>query len=111
MQAHGLVGAREPVLIDTGAGVAGYPAALDAYLKARGPGRPSRIVLTHRHRDHMGGVVQLRQRFPGIPVAKMRHRDPALPEPTPKSNVPRPSRKKSRFSGKKTENLVRLMTC
>lgn len=76
-----LVGAREPVLIDTGAGVAGYPAVLDAYLTARGLGRPSRIVLTHRHRDHMGGVAQLRRRFPDIPVAKMRHRDPALPEP------------------------------
>jgi glyoxylase-like metal-dependent hydrolase (beta-lactamase superfamily II) len=76
-----LVGGREPVLIDTGAGVAGYPAVLDAYLKARGLGRPSRIVLTHRHRDHMGGVAQLRARFPGIPVAKLRHRDPALPEP------------------------------
>jgi len=38
-------------------------------------------VLTHRHRDHMGGVAQLRARFPGIPVAKLRHRDPALPEP------------------------------
>ncbi|PYN13779.1 MAG: MBL fold metallo-hydrolase [Candidatus Rokuibacteriota bacterium] len=76
-----LVGAREPVLIDTGAGVAGYPPVLDAYLKARGLGRPSRIVLTHRHRDHMGGVAQLRARFPGIPVAKLRHRDPALPEP------------------------------
>src|SRR3989449_1029188 len=75
------VGAREPVLIDTGAGVAGYPAVLDAYLKARGLGRPSRIVLTHRHRDHMGGVAQLRARFPGIPVAKMIHKDGGLPEP------------------------------
>ena len=76
-----LVGVRDPVLIDTGAGAAGYPAVLDAYLAARGLGRPSRIVLTHRHRDHMGGVAQLRERFPDIPVAKMRHRDPALPEP------------------------------
>jgi glyoxylase-like metal-dependent hydrolase (beta-lactamase superfamily II) len=76
-----LVGAREPVLIDTGAGVAGYPALLDAYLKAHGLGRPSRILLTHRHPDHMGGVDQLRERYPGVPVAKLRHRDRLLPEP------------------------------
>ena len=76
-----LVGARDPILIDTGAGVPGYVANLEAYLRARGWTRPSRIVLTHRHRDHMGGVAQLRERFSGIRVAKMRHRDPALPEP------------------------------
>ncbi len=76
-----LVGARDPILIDTGAGVPGYVANLEAYLRARGWTRPSRIVLTHRHRDHMGGLGQLRERFPGIRVAKMRHRDPALPEP------------------------------
>ena len=76
-----LVGARDPILIDTGGGVPGYVANLEAYLRARGWTRPSRIVLTHRHRDHMGGVAQLRERFPGVRVAKMRHRDPALPEP------------------------------
>jgi len=76
-----LVGERDPILIDTGGGVPGYVANLEAYLRARGWTRPSRIVLTHRHRDHMGGVAQLRERFPGVRVAKMRHRDPALPEP------------------------------
>jgi glyoxylase-like metal-dependent hydrolase (beta-lactamase superfamily II) len=76
-----LVGAREPILIDTGAGVEGYVPLLDGYLRSRGWSQPSRIVLTHRHRDHMGGAPQLRARFPGIPVAKMRHRDAALPEP------------------------------
>jgi glyoxylase-like metal-dependent hydrolase (beta-lactamase superfamily II) len=75
-----LVGARDPILIDTGAGVDGYPALLDGYLRSRGWSRPSRVLLTHRHRDHMGGVAQLRARFPGISIAKMRHRDPALPE-------------------------------
>src|SRR6266849_95253 len=69
-----LVGARDPILIDTGGGVPGYVANLEAYLRARGWTRPSRIVLTHRHRDHMGGVAQLRERFPGVRVAKMRHR-------------------------------------
>ncbi len=76
-----LVGAREPILIDTGAGVAGYVENLETYLERRGWTRPSRVVLTHRHRDHMGGVAQLRERFPGLRVSKMRHRDAALPEP------------------------------
>ncbi|MBI4638699.1 MAG: beta-lactamase-like protein 2 [Candidatus Rokubacteria bacterium] len=74
-----LVGARDPILIDTGAGIDGYVPVLDAYLDHRGWRRPSRIVLTHRHGDHIGGVAQLRARFPGIAVAKMLHKDGALP--------------------------------
>jgi glyoxylase-like metal-dependent hydrolase (beta-lactamase superfamily II) len=76
-----LVGRRDPILIDTGAGVPEYLSVFETYLNVRGWARPSRVLLTHRHGDHMGGVAQLRVRFPGLPVAKMRHRDPALPEP------------------------------
>ena len=75
-----LVGARDPILVDTGAGVAGYPALLEGYLRSRGVARPSRVVLTHRHVDHLGGVAQLHERFPGLAVAKMIHRDEGLPE-------------------------------
>ena len=75
-----LVGRRDPVLIDTGAGVAAYVPLLERYLAGRGWRQPSRIVVTHRHRDHLGGVSQLRARFRGIPVAKMIHRDSGLPE-------------------------------
>ncbi len=75
-----LVGRREPILIDTGAGVPGYLPLLEGYLRERGWPRPSRALLTHRHPDHMGGVRQLRSRFPGLRVAKMIHRDPELPE-------------------------------
>ncbi|MBI1846609.1 MAG: beta-lactamase-like protein 2 [Candidatus Rokubacteria bacterium] len=76
-----LIGRREPILLDTGAGVPDYVALLEAYLRERGWGRPSRVVLTHRHRDHLGGVAALRERFPGLRVSKMRHRDPDdLPE-------------------------------
>ncbi|MBI4271454.1 MAG: beta-lactamase-like protein 2 [Candidatus Rokubacteria bacterium] len=75
-----LVGRRDPVLIDTGAGVAAYVPLLERYLAGRGWRQPSRIVVTHRHRDHLGGVSQLRARFKGIPVAKMILRDSSLPE-------------------------------
>lgn len=75
-----LVGRRDPILIDTGAGLEGYPALLDGYLGSRGVDRPARVILTHRHMDHLGGVAQLRERYPGLPVAKMIHRDTGLPE-------------------------------
>src|SRR5512144_2329086 len=75
-----LVGRRSPILIDTGAGVDGYVPLLDGYLAERGWPRPERVLLTHRHRDHLGGVAHLRERFPGLPVAKKIHRDSDLPE-------------------------------
>jgi ribonuclease/clavin/mitogillin len=75
-----LVGRGEPILIDTGAGVPGYVSLLEQYLASRGWKRPARVVVTHRHRDHLGGVTQVRERFPGVPVAKMIHRDRDLPE-------------------------------
>lgn len=76
-----LVGRRDPILIDTGAGVPDYLALMERYLGGRGFAQPSRVILTHRHRDHMGGVAQLRGRFRGLRVAKMIHRDSGLPEP------------------------------
>ena len=76
-----LVGRRDPILIDTGAGVADYVPLLEHYLDERSFPRPARVILTHRHRDHMGGVAQLRARFRGLPVAKMIHKDGGLSEP------------------------------
>jgi glyoxylase-like metal-dependent hydrolase (beta-lactamase superfamily II) len=76
-----LVGRRDPILIDTGAGVADYLPLLERYLDERGWRRPSRVILTHRHVDHIGGVAQLRVRWPDLRVSKMRHRDSSLPEP------------------------------
>jgi hydroxyacylglutathione hydrolase len=75
-----LVGRRDPILIDTGIGVPDYVPLLERYLGERGWRAPSRVVLTHRHKDHLGGVKDLRQRFPGLPVAKRIHRDEELPE-------------------------------
>jgi glyoxylase-like metal-dependent hydrolase (beta-lactamase superfamily II) len=76
-----LVGRRDPILIDTGAGVADYVPLLERHLAERGFTRLSRVILTHRHRDHMGGVGHLRARFRGLSVAKMIHKDGGLPEP------------------------------
>jgi len=76
-----LVGRRDPILIDTGAGEPGYVPLLEGYLAERGWPRPARVIVTHRHRDHLGGVAQLRARFPGLAVAKMIHRDTELPDP------------------------------
>ena len=73
------VGAREPILIDTGAGVPGYMDEFARYLVERGWRAPSRVILTHRHVDHLGGVAHLRERFPPLPVAKMIHKDVGLP--------------------------------
>jgi len=77
-----LVGRAEPILIDTGAGVPDYVPVFDGYLRSRGWTRPARIVLTHRHRDHLGGVPHLRERFPALRVSKMIFRDEGLPEAT-----------------------------
>jgi glyoxylase-like metal-dependent hydrolase (beta-lactamase superfamily II) len=75
-----LVGRRHPVLIDTGAGEPGYLPLLLEYLAGRGWPRPERVLLTHRHRDHLGGVPHLAERFPGLPVSKMIWKDTGLPE-------------------------------
>jgi glyoxylase-like metal-dependent hydrolase (beta-lactamase superfamily II) len=75
-----LVGRRDPILIDTGAGLPEYVPLLDGYLKSRGWTQPSRVLLTHRHADHLGGVKGLRERFAGLRVSKMIHRDAGLPE-------------------------------
>jgi hydroxyacylglutathione hydrolase len=75
-----LIGRRDPILLDTGAGVPAYVTELEGYLGERGWKQPSRVVLTHRHRDHLGGVAHLRERFRGLRVGKMIHRDADLPE-------------------------------
>jgi hydroxyacylglutathione hydrolase len=74
-----LIGTRDPILLDTGAGVPEYMNQLDGYLRERGWKQPSRVVITHRHRDHLGGVDHLRERFRGLKVGKMLHRDTDLP--------------------------------
>src|SRR4029434_2311693 len=65
-----LVGRRYPILIDTGAGEAEYPALFEKYLRQRGWQRPERIILTHRHRDHLGGVDHAPRAVPNVPVGE-----------------------------------------
>ncbi|HET7877099.1 MAG TPA: MBL fold metallo-hydrolase [Methylomirabilota bacterium] len=77
-----LVGRTRPILIDTGAGVPEYVPLLQGYLRQRGWARPERVLLTHRHRDHLGGVGHLRERYPDLPVSKLIFRDAGLPEGT-----------------------------
>ena len=74
-----LIGRRDPILLDTGAGVPDYLPLFERYMDERGWSQPSRVVLTHRHRDHLGGVEQLRGRYRGLRVAKMVYRDAELP--------------------------------
>lgn len=74
-----LVGDRAPVLIDTGAGVPGWMPLLETYMAERGWRKPARVLLTHRHKDHLGGVKDLLTQYPGTPVSKMIHKDAELP--------------------------------
>ena len=68
-----LVGASaRPILLDTGQGVPIWGDLLVAALKELcGSSGPDRIVLTHAHVDHIGGVKQARERFGEMEVIKM----------------------------------------
>jgi glyoxylase-like metal-dependent hydrolase (beta-lactamase superfamily II) len=74
-----LVGLRQPILVDTGAGLEDYPALLRQFAATERVGEVTRVLLTHRHRDHMGGVPDVRRLFPRVPVAKLVVNDPDLP--------------------------------
>ena len=74
-----LVGERRPILLDTGAGVAEYLPLLEGFLAAERLGELTRVALTHRHRDHMGGVPDVRRLYPRIPVGKLVVNDGTLP--------------------------------
>src|SRR5271154_5638432 len=55
---------RRPLLLDTGAGMAVYPELLGAGLaQLSGSRELDKIVLTHAHVDHIGGVKQVREKF------------------------------------------------
>jgi glyoxylase-like metal-dependent hydrolase (beta-lactamase superfamily II) len=63
---------KRPILLDTGQGVAIYVDLLEAALKElSGSKELERIVLTHAHVDHLGGVKQVTERFGEMEVLKM----------------------------------------
>jgi hydroxyacylglutathione hydrolase len=76
-----LVGLRQPILVDTGAGLKGYPDLLRTFAATEKVGDVTRVLLTHRHRDHMGGVPDVRRLYPRVPVGKVVVNDPDLPVP------------------------------
>jgi glyoxylase-like metal-dependent hydrolase (beta-lactamase superfamily II) len=64
------IGGR-PILLDTGQGVAVYPDLLARALKELSHATEiDRIVLTHAHVDHIGGVRQVRERLGPIEAFK-----------------------------------------
>ncbi|MEW6273228.1 MAG: MBL fold metallo-hydrolase [Thermodesulfobacteriota bacterium] len=67
-----LVGrSKRPLLLDTGQGLPQYLPLLERALdEHRDAGEIERIVLTHAHPDHLGGVEQVRARFGALPVLK-----------------------------------------
>lgn len=61
-----------PLILDTGAGVAVYPDLLTRGLEEMcGSRELDKIVVTHAHGDHLGGVRQIRPRFGDLEVLKM----------------------------------------
>ena len=63
---------RRPLILDTGAGVPVYPDLLARGLEELCASRElDKIVVTHAHGDHLGGVRQIRPRFGDLAVLKM----------------------------------------
>jgi hydroxyacylglutathione hydrolase len=66
-----LLAGDAPILIDTGAGAPAYETAFRSALAECGLNRLEAVLVTHGHRDHVGGVDQIRRIFPEARVRKM----------------------------------------
>ncbi len=63
-----LVGEPDPVLIDAGAGDAEHDRRLAECVAVARLGRITKVLITHSHPDHVGGLRQVRRRFPQATV-------------------------------------------
>ena len=63
------------LLLDTGEGRESYLPVLESAIESAGCQGIQEIVLTHGHRDHLGGVAQIRKRFGPLRVHKLRYPD------------------------------------
>lgn len=62
-----LTGAR-PTLVDAGVGQASH---LEAIERALGGEPLAQVLVTHGHQDHVGGVPQIRARWPGVVIRNL----------------------------------------
>ncbi len=63
-----LLPGAEPTLVDAGVGI---PAHVDAVSRALGESRLARVLITHSHPDHAGGVPALRVRWPEVTIRNL----------------------------------------
>jgi len=64
-----LLGRKQFVLIDAGAGIPAYDPLLKQAVHGLS-GQVSLILITHGHQDHAGGIEAVRKSFPGVVVRK-----------------------------------------
>ncbi|MFQ5459014.1 MAG: MBL fold metallo-hydrolase [Myxococcota bacterium] len=65
-----LVGTDDPILIDTGAGLAAYDAHLKGALAEAGLPLPRTVLITHSHPDHLGGAESILRFSPEATIHK-----------------------------------------
>jgi ribonuclease/clavin/mitogillin len=66
-----LIGTRDPILIDTGAGLAAYGEVLHGALAEAKLPPPRTVLITHAHPDHLGGAETILRVCPGAVFHKM----------------------------------------